>query len=75
LDELVHQLGLKLELGDQEAQKEREIVFFNCTFSFNSPRPAYQISLEDRQFHGIRTRTRRHRKQQQQQQQHLGLGD
>ncbi len=73
LDELVHQLGLRLELGDEEAQKEREREkdFFNCTFSFNSPCPAYQISLEDQQFHGIRTRRRRHRKQQQ----HLGLGD
>ncbi len=53
---------------------KRERDFFNCTFSSNSPCPAYQISLEDQQFHGIRTRTRtRHRKQQQQQ--HLGLGN
>ncbi len=56
----------------RERERERERDFFNCTFSFNSPCPAYQISLEDQQFHGIRTR-RRHRKQQQQQ--HLGLGD
>jgi hypothetical protein len=44
----------------------------SITFSFNSPCPAYQISLEDQQFHGITTTTTtRHRKQQQ----HLGLGD